>query len=647
MGASISSGQPVNILLVDDQPAKLLSYEAMLSGLGENLIRANSGREALEHLLKQDVAVIVMDVCMPELDGFELASLIRRHPRYQKTAIIHVSAVNLTDLDRVKGYDSGAVDYVSVPVVPEVLRAKVKVFADVYRQTEALERQNRDATARLGRSEERFRFLAETIPSFVWTADAEGALLWSNQRWLRYIGQTLEECRQGWQESVIHPEDRERWLLEWGGARERGEEFEVEARGRSHDGSFRWLLTRAVPEKDEAGRVVRWFGVTTDIHDQKLLAETLREADRRKDEYLAMLSHELRNPLAAISGALEVVAHPDRSPQQAQQAFERIERHSTLLVRLVDDLLDVSRIAKDKLELRKERVELAEIVDTAVDSCGPLDGRVLRVSLPEQPVLLHADRTRLVQALQNLLNNAAKFTPREGRIALAAERSGSELILRVSDTGSGIAEHALPQVFEMFYQADQSLERSRGGLGLGLTLSRRLIEMHGGTIEAASAGPGRGSEFVVRLPIADERRHAPRQDQPERQAATLAPQRILVADDNQDSAESLAILLRLGGHEVETANDGEQAVAVAERFRPQVAVLDLGMPRLSGHEVALRLRQQAWAKDLVLIAATGWSQPEEQQRSRESGFDAHLVKPVDSRVLLKLLSEGDIRKAGR
>jgi two-component system CheB/CheR fusion protein len=646
MQVTTQPSQPVNILLVDDQPAKLLSYEAMLSSLGENLIRAHSGKEALELLLRKDVAVIVMDVCMPELDGFELAALIRRHPRYQKTAIIHVSAVNLTDLDRVKGYDSGAVDYVAVPVVPEVLRAKVKVFADVYRQTATLERLHRDAAAKLGQSEERFRVLAETIPSFVWTAGADGTLLWANQRWLRYIGMTLEESRQGWQERVIHPDDRERWQLSWSGAARKGEEFEVEARGQSQDGSFRWLLTRAVPEKDGTGRVTRWFGVTTDIHDQKRLAEGLREADRRKDEFLAMLSHELRNPLAAIDGALEVVRHSRRSPQQAELALERIERQSRHLRRLIDDLLDVSRIAKDKLQLRRESVDLAEIVNAAVESCSRLAGRALSVELPAEPIPLRADRARLVQTLQNLLDNAAKFTPADGRIGVTAQRDGSEAVLRVSDSGSGIAREALPQVFEMFYQADQSLERAQGGLGLGLTLARRLVELHGGTIEASSAGPGQGSEFVLRLPIADERAEGPEPAGAAPDAVAQAGRRVLIADDNEDAAESLALLLSLAGHEVQTAGDGEEAVAVAEQFRPQVALLDLGMPRLSGHDVARRLRQQPWAKDLLLVAVTGWSQAEEFQRTREAGFDAHLVKPVDSRTLMKLLTGPQERSPG-
>jgi PAS domain S-box-containing protein len=650
----VTPHRPVNILLVDDQPSKLLSYEAMLDDLGENLIRANSGDEALQQLLKTDVAVVLMDVCMPEVDGFEVAAMIRKHPRFQKTAIIHVSAVNLTDFDRLKGYDSGAVDYVSVPIVPEVLRAKVKVFADLYRKTEELEHLNRElgrrvterteqfeaAAVQLRRTEERFRLLAETIPSIVWTAGPDGAITYANQHWFEYCGVAAEH-NESWPALVLHPEDRERRHAEWRRAMIEGREFEIEVRKRRQDGVYRWFLTRAVPHRDVDGKVIGWFGVTTDIHDQKVLGEQLRAADRRKDEFLATLAHELRNPLAAISSALNVLRHPQRSAAQAYSCQDVIDRQVTHLTRLVDDLVDVNRITRDKLELRKESVDLADVVTAAVDACRSLgdDARELSVALPAEPIHLRADGIRLAQVLLNLLSNAVKYTKPDGHIRVTAARDGGAVILRVTDDGIGIAPEALNHVFDMFYQADRSLERTDRGLGIGLTLARHLVDLHGGTLEIHSGGPGQGCEAIVRLPggepAATPTAVVPRDD------GALAPKtalRVLIADDNADAAMALAVLLKLAGHEPRCAADGEEALALAARFIPQVAVLDLAMPRLNGYDVARRIRQEPWGQNVLLIALTGWAKDEDRKRTKEAGFDAHLVKPVHPAVLLELLS---------
>jgi PAS domain S-box-containing protein len=654
--SAASAFKPVNILLVDDQPGKLLSYEAMLDDLGENLIRANSGDEALQQLLKTDIAVVLMDVCMPEVDGFEVAAMIRKHPRFQKTAIIHVSAVNLTDFDRLKGYDSGAVDYVSVPIVPEVLRAKVKVFADLYRKTEELERFNRElgrrvterteqfetAAARLRQTEEGFRLLAETIPSIVWTADPDGAITYANQRWLDYCGVAAEENKKSWPTLVIHPDDQERRQNLWRQALREGREFEIELRKRRYDGVYRWFLTRAVPHREADGRVVGWFGVTTDIHDQKVLGEQLRHADRRKDEFLATLAHELRNPLAAIRSALDVLRHPERSEAQARWGQEAIDRQATHLVRLVDDLVDVNRITRDKLELRKERLDLADVVKAAVEACGSLgeDDRELRVGLPPESIYLEADAIRLAQVLLNLLTNAVKYTKPGGHIGISAERDGDAVVVRVTDDGIGVTPEALTRLFDMFYQADRSLERTQGGLGIGLTLARSLVELHGGTIEVKSEGLGKGCEVIVRLPglVESPAATAPGATPDTGAAPATAPRKVLIADDNADAAQALATLLRLAGHEVQWAADGEEAVETAERFAPDAAVLDLGMPRLNGFEVARRIREEPWGRNMLLIAVTGWAKDEDRRRTKEAGFDFHLVKPAAPSALLELLS---------
>ncbi len=378
--------------------------------------------------------------------------------------------------------------------------------------------------------------------------------------------------------------------------------------------------------------------------DNTHLVAALKDSDRRKDEFLAMLAHELRNPLAPIRTSVQIVRAKSPAVPELQWATEVIERQVHQMARLVDDLLDVSRITRGKIELRKERVELAAIVRSAVEASRPLienRGHELTVTVPSQPIHLEADPTRLAQVLLNLLNNAAKYMDRAGRIWLTAERAGDEVVIRVRDTGIGIPAEMLPRIFDLFTQVDRSLERAEGGLGIGLTLVRRLVEMHGGTVEAHSEGPGRGSEFVVRLPIA-----GPAEDREPQgaagggdEAAAPAARRILVVDDNQDAAESLGMLLRALGHEVRTAHDGLEAVRAVPDFRPDVVLLDIGMPKLNGYEAARQIREQPGGAALVLVALTGWGQEEDRRLSHEAGFDHHMTKPVELADLQKLLAE--------
>jgi PAS domain S-box-containing protein len=390
----------------------------------------------------------------------------------------------------------------------------------------------------------------------------------------------------------------------------------------------------AAPIRCQAGQVVGCVLVFRDVTER-------RAADRRKDEFLALLAHELRNPLAPLRNALQILRlSPDGAAQEQARAL--MVRQLEQMVRLVDDLLDVSRIGQGKLELRREHVALAAVVQSAVETSRPLIehmGHELTVALPDAPVLVDADPTRLAQVFANLLNNAAKYTDRGGHIRLTAGRQGGDVVVSVQDTGIGIAADQLPGLFQMFSQGERALERSQGGLGIGLTLVKRLVEMHGGRIEAHSDGPGRGAEFVVRLPAA---RDAPG---PEVAAARLepaappAPLRILIVDDNQDHTDSLAMLLRILGHDTRTAYDGRAGLEAAGEFRPGVILLDIGLPKLNGYEACRRLREQAWGKDVVIIAVTGWGQEEDRRRSLEAGFDHHLVKPVDPQDLLRLLAE--------
>jgi signal transduction histidine kinase/ActR/RegA family two-component response regulator len=387
------------------------------------------------------------------------------------------------------------------------------------------------------------------------------------------------------------------------------------------------------------------------VLQHKRTAAAFQELDRRKDEFLAILAHELRNPLAPLSNSLEVLRLAESGSELMEQTRGVMERQVRQMVRLVDDLMDVSRITRGKIELRRERTELAAVLECAVETARPVieaSGHELTMTLPPEPVSLDADLNRLAQVFANLLNNAAKYTEPAGQIRLTAETQGSEVVVKVRDTGIGISGEMLPRVFDIFTQGDRSLERAQGGLGIGLSLVRGLVELHGGSVAAHSAGLGQGSEFTVRLPVlvpaAREIRTADGEgDDDGEPPAVPAHRRILVADDNADSAESLALLLTMRGSEVRTAHDGWEAVETAAAFGPDIVLLDIGMPRLNGYEAARKIRQQARGKRVVLIALTGWGQDEDRRRSTDAGFDFHLVKPVDFAALEQLLASLEIR----
>lgn len=383
------------------------------------------------------------------------------------------------------------------------------------------------------------------------------------------------------------------------------------------------------------------------VAQQQRTEDALRESERRKDEFLAMLAHELRNPLAPVRNALHILKMPEAGVAAVRQARDMMERQVQHLVRLVDDLLDVSRIMRGKIELRKETVDLAAVVGRAVETAQPaLDaaGHELSLTLPARPVLLEADVVRLAQVFANLLNNAAKYTEPAGRVWLEAERDGPGAVLvRVRDTGIGITPDLLPHIFEPFVQADRSLARSQGGLGIGLTLVKKLVEMHGGTVTAASAGPGRGSEFGVWLPALPESRAEAEGGEPIEAIRRAGPgRRVLVVDDNVDAAQSAAMLLRIWGHEVRTAHDGSSVFGAVRDFRPEVVLLDIGLPGMSGFEVARQLRREQEFRGLVLAAMTGYGQDEDRRKSREAGFDVHLTKPLDPDTLAAFVTSPEL-----
>ena len=574
----------VNVLLVDDQPARLMSYDAILSVLGHNLVHARSGTEALSRLMEMDYAAILLDINMPGMDGFETAALIHQHPRFEKTPIIFVTAVHVTDLDRLKGYELGAVDYVYVPVVPEILRGKVQVLIELYRQRRELERLN------------------------ISLAAANEALQAEKARELGALNLTL--------------------------ARANTELAEINA-----------TLQEQILERERA----QW---------------ELEAADRRKDDFLAMLSHELRNPLAAIQGSIELMQRKAIEDPQLLWARDVMARQNRHLTRLIDDLLDVSRITRGKLTLQREPVELREIAQFAIETVKPLiDERrhAFEIDLPDEPLHVDGDAVRLTQIVGNLLTNAAKYTEEGGSIRLSigrvrgADGNSEQALINVVDNGRGIAPDAMPRLFEPSTHEDRLNSGAHGGLGLGLIVVRGLAEMHGGVVEARSEGTGRGSVFTVRLPAMPP------------QALTLTVQpagktsaepveaasglRILVVDDNQDSAISMTLLLELQGHEVHIAHAGQTALRVASEKRPDVILLDIGMPGMNGYEVARQLRSQDGFADTLLVAITGYGRPSDVIQTQSAGFDHHLVKPVDYDKLQAVLAAhcrgagGEVEKA--
>lgn len=496
-------------------------------------------------------------------------------------------------------------------------------------------------------SDRQVRGVLEKLPAGAYMCDASGLITYYNERAVEIWGRAP---------MLNHPDDHfcgsfklfsvdgrpilhERCWIALALADDQpynGEEIVVER----PDGHRLTVLAYSNPVHDEAGTLLGGVNLLFDVTDRKRSEEALREADRSKNDFVATLAHELRNPLAPVRNAAQILSLQGPRTAEVSWALEVIDRQMGQMTRLIDDLMDVSRITRNKLELRKRRIDLTEVVRSAVETSRPLleaQRHELSIDLPRQPILLDADVTRLAQALSNLLNNAAKYTPPGGQVRIHVEHRDGEAVVVVSDTGVGIRRDMLPHVFEMFTQVRGSEGTSHGGLGIGLTLVRRLVEMHGGTVEAESAGPGQGSVFTLRLPALGEV-GLELTEPVEQEEATATTKRILVVDDNRDSATSLGMLLQMVGNEVRTAYDGVEALEVAEELRPDVVLLDIGMPRIDGYEVARRIRRRPWGEDVVLVAITGWGQEDDRRQSQEAGIDHHLVKPVDPPALMKLLA---------
>ena len=525
---------PVKCLLVDDLQENLFALEALLRQPGLEILQARSGTDALELLLQHEVALAILDVQMPEIDGFELAELMRGMERTRRVPIIFLTAGALDQQRQFRGYDAGAVDFLFKPIEPHILRSKAEIFFELYRQ-----RQELRATAQ------------------------ENARL-------------LEESRR--------------------------------------------------------------------------TMEALQEADRRKNEFLAMLAHELRNPLGPIRNAIAVMQATGPADPLIERQRAIIKRQAEHMTRLVADLLDVSRVTRGTLAVQHQPLELVETVRScASDYRHGLEAAGIHVelSLPERHLLIRGDRVRLCQAIGNLIGNAGKFTPANGRITVSLreelQAGGERAVVTVRDTGAGIPAETLPRIWESFVQGEQDMARAQGGLGLGLALVKGIVEMHGGTVAATSDGPGKGAEFTLTLPL------LPDEEAPAELPLTAAAEmsfspetgnrRVLVIEDNRDAAETIQELLELGGHEVRLTFSGPEGIEVARDWQPDMVLCDIGLPGMNGYEVAVKLREEPVTRDLHLVALSGYAQPEHLARGQSAGFDAHLAKPVDPEELLRLLGQ--------
>ncbi len=522
----------------------------------------------------------------------------------------------------------------------DALRSPCRILELVAGRAAAeLERSN--VEAQLRQREEEIRFISESGPVVLWTAGPDGLLDYVSPRAAEYCGTSLDSLLGRGYLAYLHPEDVAQTLDPWAHARRTGTPFEAEYRLRRADGTYRWHLARALPKRDTSGTITRWYGSVVDVDGRRRAELALRESDRRKDEFLALLAHELRNPLAPIRHALDVQARAGGDLQTWKDMRETMERQLAHLVRLVDDLLDVSRLTTGQIALRREPVDVREVVADALESCRQLfAARKHRVTteLPSDPLMVHGDRIRLSQALTNVVSNAAKFTAPGGDIYLDARQFDGTVEICVRDSGVGISEERLPRIFDLFWRSDASPDREHGGLGVGLTLARWLVDLHAGALSASSGGEGRGSEFRIRLPRttalparrdAIPTRHAPPLDS----ASTL---HVLVIDDNVDATNALNRLLRIMGYAVTIAYDGKTGIDMARQLRPDVILLDIGLPRMDGYAVARHLRSLPDLATTRIIALTGYGH-DASERVRAAGMDRHLIKPVDVDELLAAL----------
>ncbi len=693
----MKTNDPVNILIVDDAPEKITAIEAALADLGQTIVKAYSGREALRCLLKDDFAVILLDVNMAEMDGFETAAFIRKRKRSEHTPIIFITVDN-DETQIAKGYSLGAVDFISTPIEAEVLRTKVGVFVDLYQKTETI-RQQAAQRVQLAREQAARQAAEKAMRRAALLAEASRLLSRSLDfdATLANLHRTVIPALADACQFVLYDSNKDIWFAPvaaqkssgenaLSGSHSRVEQVDPQLAGAvrkavesGHAQSIppesvsnapalgpkkRWssalvapLIARDAPlgaivcclwgsrgrfESDDIALIENIASRAATALDNAQLFQTIRDGERRKDEFLAMLGHELRNPLAAIANAGELTKLLEPGNATFDESLEIIRQQASLMKRLVDDLLDVSRITSGRVQLQKTVVNAGDVVERVAEANTLLftsRGHKLHLTVPKKEIYLEADPYRLEQILSNLLVNAAKYTDRGGRIWFSAAREGDEVLFRVKDTGIGIGADLLPNVFDLFSQANRSLHRAEGGLGIGLTIVRGLTELHGGRAWAHSQGFGHGAEFIVALPMSSD---VPAKSDPASPAVTETtsqPRRILVVEDQPALSRVTVALLEKLGHEVRAAADGPEALLAVREYNPEVVLLDIGLPGMDGYEVARCLRSEMGEATPMLVAMTGYSQHEVNRHARKAEFDRHLVKPADIGALRELLTQ--------
>ncbi|MGG6237400.1 response regulator [Nodosilinea sp. AN01ver1] len=708
---------PVNILLVDDQPENLVALEAILGDLGANLVKSTSGKEALRCLLQDDFALILLDVQMPQMDGFEVATLIRRRPRSQDTPIIFLTAFSSSEQFMFKGYALGAVDYLIKPIAPNVLLSKVAIFIELFKKTEALrqkteilQRQTTQLEAintELQTSEERFRLLSSCSPVGVFVTDTEGRCVYTNPRFQTICqgAATTSESTDGarlgsgsgqsWLDSV-YPDDLAAARSTWAAYLQNGQnDYAQEFRLRPSGEVERWAAVRSARMVSEQKTFLGYVGTVEDITERKQAeaanAQVIREqaarkeaetANRMKDDFIAVLSHELRTPLNSILGWANLLQAGKLDPQKVEYAIDTIERNALAQKQLIEDILDVSQIVRGKLQLHRLPVDLVAVAQTALETVRPAataKAIALTTNFHDCDRLeVTGDALRLQQVIWNLLTNAIKFTPDQGRVdirlSVVASLPKERLItstcaehgpsdgapayaqLRVTDTGLGIAADFLPHIFDRFRQADSSITRSQGGLGLGLAIVHHLVEQHQGCVWAESAGLNQGAAFTVALPLAQSTSPSPPApsllpDEPSTHALDGLP--ILVVEDDTDTRDLLAFLLETQGAVVTTTASAKEGLHLVNSMRPAVLLCDISMPDMDGYTLVQTIRTQLSAPqaNIPAIAITAHARLSDQAQALSNGFQSHLPKPIEAETLVRTIlqvtrSARDLSKPG-
>lgn len=662
-----------SVLLVDDRPANLLALESILAPLGLRLVRASSGQEALMHLLKQPFALILLDVQMPGMDGFETASAIKAHSRTSDIPIIFITALNRDANHVYSGYAHGAVDYLLKPFDPDILRAKVSILVELYRKAEVIKEQARilrqqEAELAERRLERRYRRLTELMPMIVWATRPSGVVYYANEVWTEYSGLTAESTGSIANPAMLHPEDVDAVASAWTESLAVRRRFEAHCRlRRNADGAHRWHLVRAVPERDDDGVLQGWIVTATDIHEQKMIEEsrelllarekaareTAESANRMKDEFLANVSHELRTPLNAILGWSRMLRSGMLEATRAGRALETIERSAQMQAEIIEDLLDVSRIISGKLRIAARRTDVVAVVQAATDTVRPTadaKGVELRWVCALTDFECVCDPGRLQQVVCNLLTNAVKFTPKGGVVEVHLVRGDKTIEVRVADSGSGISSAFLPYVFDRFRQADNSTARSHHGLGLGLAIVRHLVELHGGQVRAESAGIGQGSTFTVILPhgvpqgtdAEPDLFHARGDSREPAKGETFGRRldglTVLFVDDQEEARDLVRELLEHSGATVITVDSARAVMETLKATIPDVFVSDIGLPEMDGYGLIRSVRALSASARVPAIALSGYARSEDSRRALAAGFQVHLSKPVDSGELVGLIA---------